>query len=260
MPDESQAITVKELNAKLATMNSGDALGELIAVKGYIAANNEGGALHQLLSLVDNTGEANTGIIIKGNDYTEKDLPVGTKVIVSLKYATYDLYNGLPQIKMATVFATQEKATIKVPEITDAQCGDYLGQYVKVKNLTPATSATTWVVARQDHDDQLYRRNRQNHCGTNYQVCGLCRRTDRPKDGRPEGCDAGIQRDASDLPHQHGGRCRLQSRVTRHNPSVCKKIPAGSNPRGFSVSKRGRGRGRAEDLRAVYSMELKNNR
>ena len=29
MPDESQAITVKELNAKLATMNSGDALGEL---------------------------------------------------------------------------------------------------------------------------------------------------------------------------------------------------------------------------------------
>ena len=41
---------------------------------------------------------------------------------------------------------------------------------------------------------------------------------------------------------------------------VCKKIPAGSNPRGFSVSKRGRGRGRAEDLRAVYSMELKNNR
>ena len=146
MPDESQAITVKELNAKLATMNSGDALGELVAVKGYIAANNEGGALYQLLSLVDNTGEANTGIIIKGNDYTEKDLPVGTKVIVSLKYATYDLYNGLPQLKMATVFATQEKATIKVPEITDAQCGDYLGQYVKVKNLTPATSATTWVV------------------------------------------------------------------------------------------------------------------
>lgn len=118
----------------------------MVAVKGYIAANNEGGALYQLLSLVDNTGEANTGIIIKGNDYTEKDLPVGTKVIVSLKYATYDLYNGLPQLKMATVFATQEKATIKVPEITDAQCGDYLGQYVKVKNLTPATSATTWVV------------------------------------------------------------------------------------------------------------------
>lgn len=146
MPDESKAITVKELNAKLATMNSGDALGELIAVKGYIAANNEGGALYQLLSLVDNTGEANTGIIIKGNDYTEKDLPVGTKVIVSLKHATYDLYNGLPQLKQATVFSTSEKADIKVPEITDAQCGDYLGQYVKVKNLTPDAKATTWVV------------------------------------------------------------------------------------------------------------------
>ena len=66
MPDESQAITVKELNAKLATMNAGDALGELIAVKGYVAANNEGGNFYQLISLVDNTGEANTGIIIKG--------------------------------------------------------------------------------------------------------------------------------------------------------------------------------------------------
>lgn len=146
MPDESKAITVKELNAKLATMTPGDALGELVAVKGYIAANNEGGALFQLLSLVDNTGEANSGIIIKGADYTEKDLPVGTKVIVSLKYANYDLYNGLPQLKMATVFATQEKAAIKVPEITDAQCEDYLGQYVKVKNLKPEATATTWVV------------------------------------------------------------------------------------------------------------------
>lgn len=103
MPDESQAITVKELNAKLATMNAGDALGELIAVKGYVAANNEGGNFYQLISLVDNTGEANTGIIIKGSDYTEKDLPVGTKVIVSLKYAKYDINNDLPQLRMATI-------------------------------------------------------------------------------------------------------------------------------------------------------------
>lgn len=146
MPDESKAITVKELNAKLATMNSGDALGELIAVKGYVAANNEGGNFYQLISLVDNTGDAKSGIIIKGNDYTEKDLPVGTKVIVSLKYAKYDINNDLPQLTKANIFPTQEKVTMNVPQITVSQAGDYVGQYVTVKNLTPADGTTTWVV------------------------------------------------------------------------------------------------------------------
>lgn len=146
MPDESKAITVKELNAKLATMNSGDELGELVAVKGYVAANNEGGNFYQLISLVDNTGDAKSGIIIKGNDYTEKDLPVGTKVIVSLKYAKYDINNDLPQLTKANIFPTQEKVTMNVPQITVSQAGDYVGQYVTVKNLTPADGTTTWVV------------------------------------------------------------------------------------------------------------------
>ena len=81
-PDESKAITVKELNERLAAMESGAALADLVAVKGYVAANNEGGALYQVISLVDNTGEPGTGIILKGEDYTESTLPVGTKVIV----------------------------------------------------------------------------------------------------------------------------------------------------------------------------------
>lgn len=98
---------------------------------------------------MDNTGEANTGIIIKGSDYTEKDLPVGTKVIVSLKYAKYDINNDLPQLRMATIFPTQEKVTMKVPQITVSQAGDYVGQYVTVKNLTPAANSTTWVVNKK---------------------------------------------------------------------------------------------------------------
>lgn len=53
----------------------------------------------------------------------------------------------MPQLRMATIFPTQEKVTMKVPQITVSQAGDYVGQYVTVKNLTPATSATTWVVA-----------------------------------------------------------------------------------------------------------------
>lgn len=146
IPTEDQAISVKELNARLKEMNSGAALADLVAVVGYVAANNEGGALYQAISLVDNTGEASSGIIIKGDDYTEKTLPVGTKVIVSLKRASYDLFRGLPQIKQATVYPTAEKAEIVVPEIEATQCADYLGQYVRVKNLTAPADATTWVV------------------------------------------------------------------------------------------------------------------
>ena len=145
-PDESKAITVKELNERLASMETGAALADLVAVKGYVAANNEGGALYQVISLVDNTGEPGTGIILKGEDYTEATLPVGTKVIVSLKYATYDLYKGLPQVKKAMIFKTETKTEIVVPEIADNQCKDYLGQYVKVRNLTAPADATTWVV------------------------------------------------------------------------------------------------------------------
>lgn len=145
-PEESKALTVKELNAKLASMSSGAELADLVAVKGYVAANNEGGALYQVISLVDNTGEPGTGIILKGEDYTQATLPVGTKVIVSLKYATYDLYKNLPQIKKAIIFPTDTKAEIVVPEISDNQCIDYLGQYVKVRNLTAPDDAATWVV------------------------------------------------------------------------------------------------------------------
>ena len=145
-PDESKAITVKELNERLASMETGAALADLVAVKGYVAANNEGGALYQVISLVDNTGEPGTGIILKGDDYTEATLPVGTKVIVSLKHATYDLYKGLPQVKKAMIFKTETKTEIVVPEIADNQCKDYLGQYVKVRNLTAPADATTWVV------------------------------------------------------------------------------------------------------------------
>ena len=118
-------------------------------IPAVILANNEGGNLYQVISLVDNTGEAKSGIIIKGEDHTEKTLPVGTKVVVSLRYAEYDNYQGLPQLLKATVFATEEKAEMKVPEITDAEAADYLGQYVTVKNLTPAKDAKTWVVDGQ---------------------------------------------------------------------------------------------------------------
>lgn len=146
--DESQAITVKELNAKLADMKDGDLFSKagIVAVKGYIAANNENGTMTQIVSLVDNDGSANSGIIIKGTNYTEATLPVGTKVLVDLRYAEYDVYKNLPQVLKAEITSLNEKATIKVPDITISQSADYYGQYVNVKNVTPPSTATTWVV------------------------------------------------------------------------------------------------------------------
>ena len=110
---------------------------DLVAVVGYVAANNEGGALYQVISVVDNTGEAHSGIIVKDENFTEQTLPVGTKVIIGLQRATYDLNKGLPQIRKATIYKTDKKADIVVPVIDDSQCADYLGQYVTVKDISP---------------------------------------------------------------------------------------------------------------------------
>ena len=146
MPDENEAMSVAELYTVLEGLSDGSKLNDYVAVKGYVAANNEGGNMYRMLSIVDNTGEAKSGLIVYGTDYTEETLPVGTKVIVSLAYAEFDDYNGLYEIKNATVFTTDEKAAIVVPEISVDEAADYLCQYVTVKGLTPSKSATTWVV------------------------------------------------------------------------------------------------------------------
>lgn len=146
IPSESDCLSVKELNKIVSELPSGAALKDYVGVVGYVAANNESGALYQVISLVDNTGDPGSGIIVKDDDFTEETLPVGTKVIISFQLATYDLNKGLPQIRKAMIYPTDQKAEIVVPTIDDTQCGDYLGQYVRVKNLTAPESATTWVV------------------------------------------------------------------------------------------------------------------
>ncbi len=144
-PDEASAITVATLNSKLdVDFTNGASLADLVAVKGYVAANNEGGNLKSVIALVDNTGKASSGIIVKGDNYTEATLPVGTKVIVSLKTAKYTLSNNLRTITNATIYTTDEKASIVVPEIKATQMTDYVGQYVKVKNVTSPATSSTW--------------------------------------------------------------------------------------------------------------------
>lgn len=109
-----------------------------------MAANNEGGNLKGVIALVDNTGAAHSGIILKGENHNETSLPVGTKVIVSLKSAKYTVAKNLPAISNFTIYQTKEKVSIKVPEIADNQISDYVGQYVCVKDVTSPDYSSTW--------------------------------------------------------------------------------------------------------------------
>ena len=144
VPEEKDALTVEELNKKLDSFG-GSTLAEFVAVKGYVAANNENGNLSKAISLVDNTGAAHSGIVIDdGTDYNETTLPVGTKVIVSLQRAKLTTTGTFRKITLAKVYPTSEKVEIKVPEIADDQLDNYMGQYVKVKDLAAPADATTW--------------------------------------------------------------------------------------------------------------------
>ena len=140
-PDENTALTVEALNAKLDGMVSGTVLKDLVGFKGYVAANNEHGNLKGALSIVDNTGKVHSGIILK--DGSDK-IAVGTKVIIGLSTAKLTVSKGLRTITGATVYVKSEKVDIKVPEINDDQLNDYMGQYVKVKNVTSPEDATFW--------------------------------------------------------------------------------------------------------------------
>ena len=141
-PDEAAALTVEQLNAKLDNdFTSGALLKDLVAFKGYVAANNEHGNLKGALAIVDNTGKAHSGIIVKVGD---DKVPVGTKVVISLQTAKLTVSNKLRTITNGTVYTKADKAEIVVPEIKDNQLADYMGQYVKVLGLTAPANATFW--------------------------------------------------------------------------------------------------------------------
>lgn len=113
-------------------------------VGGYIAANNENGNLTNMLSIVDNTGEPGTGIVVYGPAVNEfANYPVGSKVSISLAGATIKNYNMLYELMDATVTTGSETATIIVPEITLAQFNSnaYMGMRVTVKDVTTQESA-----------------------------------------------------------------------------------------------------------------------
>lgn len=107
----------------------------------YIAANNEGGNLNSMLVVVDNTGEAASGLLFYGSKYNNVgDYPVGAKITISVTdKSVVKNYNGVLEVMdVEESVDAGTTATMKVPEITASQLnsGDYCYMYVTVKELT----------------------------------------------------------------------------------------------------------------------------
>lgn len=109
-------------------------------VQGYIAANNASGNLYQMVSVVDNTGAAGTGILLSDAAYeTVADYPVGARITLTID-ASSSVYNsyGLYKInKVTTEVDNSSPVQMVVPSITPAQfnSNDYAGMNVKVTGL-----------------------------------------------------------------------------------------------------------------------------
>ncbi len=120
-------------------------------LEGYIAANsgtdNDNSNMSNMLSIVDNSGNPGTGIIVyKFDGFLENAFPVGAKVSIPLTGVTIKNYNGLYELMNATVNVVEgETATMVVPEITltDFNTNAYMGMVVTVKDVS-TTAPGTW--------------------------------------------------------------------------------------------------------------------
>lgn len=136
-------VSIQGLNDYIVTnpVNNGGSLKGYGPIKAYVAANNTGGNFYNTLAVVDNTGKPNSGMLFYGVNYTDAELPVGAEVEIDLSEATYVPYNGLPEVSGAKITATGSKVEMNVPELTvsEACSMNYVGQYICVKDVAPAT-------------------------------------------------------------------------------------------------------------------------
>ena len=136
-------VSIQGLNDYIVTnpVNNGGSLSGYGPIKAYVAANNTGGNFYNTLAVVDNTGKPNSGMLFYGVNYTDAELPVGAEVEIDLSEATYVPYNGLPEVSGAKITATGNKVEMNVPElaVSEACSMNYVGQYICVKDVAPAT-------------------------------------------------------------------------------------------------------------------------
>lgn len=151
-----EAKSVSEFVAFVKQLNPADNAETSLAawtgqtVVGYVAANDAGGNLFQMISVVDNTGAAGSGVLLSDAAYeTAADYPVGAKITLTItaESAVYNSY-GLYKInKVATVVDNSSPAPMVVPSITLAQfdSNGYAGMNVRVTGLKfKGDAGETW--------------------------------------------------------------------------------------------------------------------
>lgn len=151
---ETQTVTVRQkgfggsasiigLNDYIVTngIKEGASVSGFGSLKAYVAANNTGGNFFNTLSIVDNTGKPNSGMLFYGANFTDAELPVGAEVEIDLSEATYVPFHNLPEISGAKITATGNNVEMNVPELTvsEACSMNYVGQYICVKDVAPAS-------------------------------------------------------------------------------------------------------------------------
>ena len=131
-------------------------------VQGYIAANDAGGNLYQMISVVDNTGDAGSGILLADAAYeTVADYPVGARITLTLD-ATSTVYNsyGLYKInKVTTAVDNSSPVQMVVPSVTLAQfnSNDYMGMNVKVTGLAfKGEAGEMWYSGTANYSTRLF--------------------------------------------------------------------------------------------------------
>lgn len=149
---EEITLTVAELVAAMKEMESGASLATVATyVEGIVVGTNADQNLYKGLAIADGTGEANTGIFLY-NSTELHNFQLGDKVRVSLLASTFDVYNGMRQVKFTAYNNEVEvlssgNATV-TPELTAEQLlsDEYQSLYVKVIDVKAVASAvsTTW--------------------------------------------------------------------------------------------------------------------
>ena len=131
-------------------------------IPAVILANNEGGNLYQMISVVDNTGDAGSGILLGDAAYeTVADYPVGARITLTLD-ATSTVYNsyGLYKInKVTTAVDNSSPVQMVVPSVTLAQfnSNDYMGMNVKVTGLAfKGEAGEMWYSGTANYSTRLF--------------------------------------------------------------------------------------------------------
>lgn len=122
-------------------------------IEAVILANNADGNNRSKLYVGDNVTQPGSAIILFGNDFNNNpavNYPVGKTVTLDLSNALYSVYNKLRQLKDVGVTVTSAPAVeLDIPSISATQLnsGNYMGQYVRVNDMTPAaaTVGKPWV-------------------------------------------------------------------------------------------------------------------